>query len=91
MFFCLFQRRIRDWNRAGSQNATLVNLCDVKFSDTSLVLGNQSVQEDFQAIRYRTLHLHNNAADSTEQQLLTVKTSLLKIYFITLSEIFEEY
>lgn len=50
MFFCLFQRRIRDWNRAGSQN-----LCDVKFSDTSLVLGNQSVQEDFQAIRYRTL------------------------------------
>lgn len=86
MFFCLFQRRIRDWNRAGSQN-----LCDVKFSDTSLVLGNQSVQEDFQAIRYRTLHLHNNAADSTEQQLLTVKTSLLKIYFITLSEIFEEH
>lgn len=52
MFFCLFQRRIRDWNRAGSQN-----LCDVKFSDTSLVLGNQSVQEDFQAIRYRTLFI----------------------------------
>lgn len=57
MFFCLFQRRIRDWNRAGSQNATLVNLCDVKFSDTSLMLGNQSVQEDFQAIRYRTLFI----------------------------------
>lgn len=57
MFFCLFQRRIRDWNRAGSQNATLVNFCDVKFSDTSLVLGNQSVQEDFQAIRYRTLFI----------------------------------
>lgn len=57
LFFVLVQRRIRDWNRAGSQNATLVNLCDVKFSDTSLVLGNQSVQEDFQAIRYRTLFI----------------------------------